>query len=168
MKITEYKDDIKNRAKHLFLEKEMNPRRIARELGWPEDGPAPQSIYRWSKKKDENGKSWCDLRKENSNVKYLEMSPQNMATLILKKIHALLQNTDMDDAKLADALLKMQKIMSQLLDPDLQIPVMYKVLEDYVLYCKKHHTEMVTEDFLESLRGFKNHVRARIQLDFSS
>jgi len=159
-----YTTATKNEAKLLYIEKEMTFNGISNYFGGK---PSKQTIKNWSDKKDKYGKTWGDYRAERAEHKYVELSPQNMASKILEKLWSLLNDPAIDPGKLPDALAKMQKGLKDLTDPKYQIPVMYQMLQDYILYCKKQHHELVTEEFLESVRAYKNHIRARLDNDYS-
>lgn len=90
-----------------------------------------------------------------------------MAGKILEQIwHAL--NKPLDDrAKNADQLVKLQSSLEKIARVDNQIPVMYHMLQDYILFSKRHYSGIVTDDFLESIRAYKNHIRSRLTNDYS-
>ncbi len=164
MKLQTYPASTRNEAKHLFVEKEMTFKAICAYFGGK---PAHQTISNWSHAKDKQQKTWFDYREERSEQRYLQMSPQNMASKILEKIWLLMNDSTVDVSKLGDALSKYQKSLDKLTNIEYQIPVMYHMLQDYVLYCKSNHTDLVDEDFLESVRAYKNHIRARLEHDYS-
>lgn len=160
----EYKADIKAEAKHLFIEKEKSARAIARHF---KGRPSAGTIDNWASAKDDDGNTWKTLRKEKAEMMYLDMSPNNMANVIMRETMKLLQNPDIDPTKKADGLSKFKKAFEEMTDIDKQIPVMYHMLQDYILYCKTNYPNLVTEEFIESNRAYKNHIRARLNNDFS-
>jgi len=159
-----YAESLKVEVKHLFVDKEMRVKDIAK---YYDNHPCKMTIERWSRKKDQHGKTWIQYRRERAEQKYLEMSPRSMANKILEKLWALLNDPDVDAGKLPDALWKLQKGLEKLTDPKYQIPVMYHMLQDYILYCRKNHIDVVDEAFLESVRDYKNHIRSRLVNDYS-
>jgi hypothetical protein len=147
----------------MFVERELSAHAISIQNGGK---PSVQTVLNWAEKKDKSGKSWNDYRQERIDQMYLEMSPQNMANQILKRIWDLL-NGPWTTSKEADQLVKLQSSMEKLTKPELQIPVMYQMLMDFVLYCKKNEPSIVDDKLLQAVQGFKNHIRARLINDFS-
>jgi len=160
MKKKRYSPEMVNEAKLLYIQKGMTLKQLAEYFG--EKGPSIQTFSNWAKRKDKHGKTWHDYREEFQEKKYNELSPRNMAMKIMDKIWEAL-NSDMDLSKLGDLLAKTQKSLEKLTDPVYQVPVMYQMLQDLILHAKKNYPDIVTEDFLECIRSFKNSIRSRLE-----
>lgn len=159
-----YNSEIKAEARQLFVEKELSATAVSKYFGGK---PSVQCVLNWALKKDKHGKSWYDYRDERAEQKMLQMSPTNMANKVLEKLWSMLNDPNIETAKLPDALWKALKGMERLTGPELQIPVMYHMLQDLILFGKKTQPQLITEEFLELLRAYKNHIKGRLENDYS-
>lgn len=162
-KFSKYTEEEWAEIKHLFVEKEYSAKQICELPGMPHYN----TILNRAKKRDRAGKTWYDYRDERSDQLYAQLSPQNQAHRIMTRINALLDKPVGDDAKFADAIYKLNSTMQRLVDKDFQVPMFYHFAEQFVKYCKEHHSEVVTQEFIDAVRAFKNHVRARLTGDLS-
>ena len=154
-----YSDSVVLECKDMFINREMSGRQISKYFGGK---PTAVQISRWSHIKDHSDKDWYDYRRERAENLYISMSPENLANAIFNKIQALITNTEIDPTRFADALYKMQMSLEKLTDPALQIPTMYHMLQDFVLFTQKHNKNLVSKDFIENVQAFKNHIRGRL------
>ena len=155
-----YGTAIRNEAMHLFVEEEWTLQEISAHF----DGrPRVSTLGNWKNKPDKAGKTWDDYKREAQERKYVQMSPDGMANKILDKIWRMLNDDTINSVKLADALSKMQWSVSSLMSPKHQIPTMFKMLEDLVVFVKPHHPSVFVEEFKEAVLGFKNQLRGRLE-----
>jgi hypothetical protein len=154
------KDTVKIQARIMFIEQGMKIEDISKHLGGQ---PCTSTIGNWTNEKDKEGKTWKDHRQVHLDNMYLQMSPGAMADNIFDRIKKMLLDKDMDSSKFADALHKMNLSIAGIVDPKLQIPVMYQLLEDQVEFARLHYPDFFKDDFREFVIAFKNHIRARLE-----
>lgn len=152
-----YKPEIVATAKAMFVQEGKSALQIAEALS----GPTHQTISNWARqnraKKGEPLRNWITEREEHINALYVKLSPKQQAQKFLDKIDRLLAKPTEDfDTKDADALSKLHKAMQDILDDKYQLPMMFQVLGDLIGFLKLHYGELVTEQFVNAIRHFKN------------
>jgi hypothetical protein len=153
-----YKESLWLEAKRLFVEQEMPSSSISKHYN---GRPTKAAIDLRAKKIDpRTQKNWYDERRELIELKMVQMSPQAMRNKIFAKLWNVVNDDEVTGSKFADSLSKIQKSISEMMHPSNQVPVMFWVLEDYVRFCQKKYPSVVTEDLVQSLRDYKDHLRA--------
>lgn len=154
--------DVYNEAKRLFVEQAKSCEDICVLIG---GAIAVSTLYKYAKTPDDDGRTWYDLRIEYRDQLYQEASPQHVAQKLIEKINELL-NADDFDTKSADAIAKLQRSLDRILDSSYQIPVMYGMLSDFVVFAKDHYPDLLAHDggaFVACIRDFKNTLRERLR-----
>lgn len=178
-----YSEDEINRVKDMYVNRQMAKREISKQLN---GRPSDTQIARWARRRNtRTGKTWDDERKERAEAKYLELSPQAIASQFMRKLNQLLQDDGipceacgrkgLDAGRFADAAYKTVATMEKVLDPSLQFPVMFVMLEDFLKFARsqqpdvfrKNGKQLTGEQIVQLIRDFKNHIRARLNLDLS-
>jgi transposase len=135
----------------------------ARVISKGYDGkPSIQTIINWSIIINKDGSNWVSERDEFIQKQYEKLSPQSQAGKILERINILLQKPSKSfTTKDADALAKLQKVMEKLIDKNFQLPVMYSMLSDFVVFLKDNYIELLLPELglLNAVRHFKNNLK---------
>lgn len=153
-----YDGDQYNEAKRLYVKRWYTPEEIHNLLG----EPSIATLYRWASDPDSAGVTWKDLRKEEREQRYEETGPKAIAAKIIARIDEILSKETFDN-KDADALAKLQSHLEKVTDARYQIPVMYDVLTDLLIFLKDHYQEQLTPALLSAVRRFKNELRERLE-----
>lgn len=156
----DYPPKTYNEIKKLFVQDNHSPAEISKMYGRK---PCKQTITLWASQKDKHNKNWHDYRLEFRDKQYINYSPQGLVNKILTRLEQIL-NEDWTD-KTADQLVKLQVSMEKLTAPKYQVPVMFYMLEELLKYVRKHHHKFLkdNQNFLEIIRDFKNHLRAKLE-----
>ena len=147
-----------NAVKRAYIQENKSPSVIAAEMAHQ---PSRQTITLWAKKKNKDGKTWHDLRVEYRDKLYEEISPQNLAAQILRRIRDLFDE-GLSNEKTADALAKYQASLAKLTEPKFQLPTMYYMLTEMLKFFRLNYPKIVNKKFLSALQDFKNHLRKTI------
>jgi hypothetical protein len=143
--------------------RKQDPAEIAAEMGGK---PSKQAITIWGAKKDRDGKTWRDLRREYRDSLFQDISPQSIAAKILNRIKILLDDdANLKNEKTADALVKYQVSLAKLTDPRYQVPTMFYFLKEMISFLRKNYPELVNKKFLLAVQDFKNHLRESMNHD---
>ena len=159
-----YGSDVKHGCRRQFVEEEMSPEAISEAMGGK---PSAATVYRWAGPKPKDGEppadgTWWAEREAHNEELYRNASPAGL----LRDVAALIDDVRSSDAiptKKADALSKLASVVDKLSRPEMQLPVMYHVLEELARFVKKHQPDLFDRDFLLLLRQFKNHLRLRVE-----
>ena len=159
-----YGSDVKNACRRAFVEEEKSPEAISDEFGGQ---PSAPTIYRWAGPKPKEGEtaaegSWWAQREAHSEQLYRDASPAGF----LRDVAELVQQVkDGDDpaVKKADSYAKLAAAVEKLSRPEMQLPAMYHVLEEFVRWTKHAAPAAFDQAFLLRVRAFKNHLRARVE-----
>lgn len=148
--------DVKAKIRFLYVDEGKSALDISKKY---KGNPSAQTISLWAK---QNG--WNQERTEHTHEEYEKLSPQNLATKILKHIaHILDKKTARFTTKDADALAKLRVAMEKITDKKYQIPMMYELLTNEVDFLNKNYPQFVTEEFLNAIRHFKNELKANLE-----
>lgn len=155
-----YTFKVKNEIHNKFVKDGISAREISRQY---EGKPSAQQIMNWARKKI-NGQTWEEERDEYQAHEYETLSPQGQVQKILLRINKLLtEDISRFTTKDADAIAKLQKTMERIVDKKFQIPMMFELLTKLIEFLMKHYAEIVTHDFLNAIRHFKNELRERLE-----
>ena len=64
--------------------------------------------------------------------------------------------------KFADSIAKLTASLDKVGGIKHQVPTMYHMLEQLVRFIRLHYADLLTKDFLEAIRDFKNHLRREL------
>lgn len=164
-KRTPYSITLVETAHVMYVQQGKSAVEIAREL----NGPTHQTITNWAnrQRKAPNGKltSWVIERAEFSEAEYARLSPAAQAQKIMAQMNMIISKPPSSfTTKDADALAKMQKLLSEVTAAKYQVPMMFEVLTDFVGFLKLHYPEQLSEPFNNALLHFKNVKLAEAQL----
>lgn len=153
-----YDSGIRIEARRLFVQEEKEPHEIARIF---KHRPSANTIMKWAKEKNKDGKDWFDQRREWEENEYEKISPRNIAGKILGRIDQILSK-DKFGSKDADALAKLQKNLEKITDVRYQIPVMYQLLTEFMSFLKLHHRDLITPSLVEGFKDFRTEIRKKL------
>lgn len=147
--------------KALFVQEGRSPHEISSIYG---NKPTQQCIHKWSTKVDKFGKTWKDYREEFLHDHYLaQASPRSLMSKVILRINEILDEPNFD-GKDADKLSKLNKTFKELVHPAYHAQTLYVFLEDLILFTREHYPALVTQEFTDLMRDFKNEIRDRVQL----
>jgi hypothetical protein len=152
--------DIRIECKRMFVLEGKTSKAISEYF----DGiPTHQCITRWSHMKNRDGLTWIDERAQYQIDKFEMISPAGLASKILRKINKFMNKSDEDfNVKDADALSKLRVSLEKITDKKYQIPIMFQVLTDLVLFLKKHYPDLNQKVYINAIRHFKNTLSERL------
>jgi len=153
-----YDNKTYNECKRYFIMDGKTPRQIAKLFNGK---PSPQTLTLWANEKDQDGKTWHDLKVDQRDKEYEIVSPQNMAAKILGRIYELLASPDFNE-KTADALAKLQAAMNRISEPKYQLPTMYHMLTQLINFLAVNYPGLLTPEIKTALQDFKNHLRGEL------
>lgn len=140
-------------ARKLFVQDGKSPAEICELLG---GSPAVSTVRNWVRMEN-----WRVERDKHQQMMYEKLSPSAMEEKIFQKLERALEETDIN--KSADSMIKVARTIREVLDPTKNIPVIYQTLTEFISYCKKYHPNLVTDDFLNASRDFKNYKIGQIE-----
>lgn len=163
------RDELYNRAKRLYVEDGLGYHDIARAL---DNARAPSTFCKWGKVPDENGHTWDDLRRLHRDARYAAASPAEAVNTIIGLLGDIQRIRDeaIEDGKLdsqmamklADSIAKLTASLDKVGGIKHQVPTMYHMLEQLVRFVRMNYADLLTKDFLEAVRDFKNHLRREL------
>lgn len=143
-----YKAETVARAKQMYIVEGMSAKEISKHF---HSQPTHQTISNWVGKY-----KWNEERADYEAALYENLAPQQTAQKILNKINALVSKDDRSfTTKDADSLMKLQKSLTSLIDKKYQIPIMFKLLTEFLNYIQKHYQSLVSDDLVQAARDFK-------------
>jgi len=152
-----HSDHIRNVVKMMVVQRHMDAAAISRELGGI---PAAKTIERWMYKKatrgKNTGKTWIDLRDEQTTNEYELLTPENLAYRIMEDIKSLYNDPNLTPERRADALAKLYKPMERLLEPKLRVNALFATLKDFVDFLHQKHQALISDDLLKAVREYKD------------
>lgn len=156
-----YHLDTRLEARRLYVREGKSEVDIAKNF---DNKPNATTVRNWIKEKNPEGKSWEDERREYENDQYEKISPKNIASKILKRIEHILDKEKFNN-KDADALAKLQKTLSQLVETKYQIPAMYQMLTDFMIYLKSQseYQKLITAELIEAVKDFRTEIRKKLE-----
>jgi len=148
-----YGTDTKILCRMLYVQQRKNPNQIARQF---HNRPNANTITNWAIKGN-----WDRQRQEWEDAEYEKISPQALATRVIKRIIQTLDDPDFNN-KSADALAKLQKTLEKIVDIRYQIPIMYQLLTDLVEFLQANHKKLISVQLIDAIRDFRNEIRRRL------
>lgn len=156
-----YDFKTKNEIHNKFVKEGISVRELSRQYN---GNPSAQCIIYWSRQRVEGKPTWEEERDEYQANEYEKLSPQNQVQKILMRINKILsQDVSTFTTKDADALAKLQKMMERIVDKKFQIPMMFELLTKEIEFLMRHYSELVTTDFLNAIRHFKNELKEKLE-----
>lgn len=150
--------EIRIEARRQFVHEEKGPHEIAKHF---KNRPSANTIMKWAKEKNAEGKNWYDERAAREQDEYEKISPSNIAAKILAQIHGLLAKPDFTHVH-ADAIAKLQKNLEKITDARYQVPVMYQLMTDFVSFTRQNYPKLITKEFTEAVRDFRTEIRKKL------
>lgn len=150
--------EIRLEARRQFVHEEKGPHEIAKHF---KQRPSANTIMKWAKEKNPEGKDWYDQRQALEEDEYEKISPSSLVKKILNKIHKFYEKADFSHID-ADAIAKLQKQLEKIDDPRYQIPVMYQLMTDFVNYTRQNYPNLITQEFAEAIRDFRTEIRKKL------
>ena len=153
-----FSSTVYNVCKYMFVDQELNYREVSGEL----DGkPSWRQIQRWALTKNEDGKTWKDLRDEKRDMAYEFMSPDNLANTVFKDLKTLIES-DADPIKKGDAISKYQRFIEKILDPKYQVNMTLFLLKDLAEFMQLHYPQIINAELFDAFKAYKAHRLERI------
>lgn len=156
-----YPPEVIKNCKDLLVFEGWSPRKIS---DFYDGEPYWQTVQNWANEENEDGQTWYDERQEFIDTKIDSVSPKMLSQKLLKRMTEAAEDPNFSDGT-ADRIAKLMKNWRQLTDPSNQIPVIYEMLEDQIEFFKKYHKEVVSKEYLEAMREFKNYQRKKLTAD---
>lgn len=159
-----YGSDVRHACRRQFVEEGASPEAISEGM----DGkPAAATIYRWAGPKPKEGETaqegtWWAERAEHEEELYRASSPASLVRDVAELLQEV-KESNADPGKKADSYAKLAAAVDKLTRPEMQLPVMYHVLEQFVLDTKRHYPDHYDRDFIMRVRAFKNRLRLRVE-----
>lgn len=150
--------EIRLEARRQFVHEEKGPHEIAKHF---KQRPSANTIMKWAKEKDAEGKDWYDERRALEQTEYEKISPSSIASKILAQIHQLLDEPKFSHVH-ADAIAKLQKNLEKITDARYQVPVMYQLMTDFVNHTRQNFPKLITKEFAEAVRDFRTEIRKKL------
>lgn len=155
-----YSPAIRAEIKKLFVNDGKSPITISNIY---KGNPTMQSISNWANAINKEGKNWKDEREDYEQYYYEQLSPKNLASKIMMKIDSFLSKSNEDfNVKDADALSKLRVSLEKITDKRYQIPMMYQLLQDEIVFLREHYPELSEEPLINAIRHFKNTLKERL------
>ena len=145
-------------CRRLYVEEGLTPNAISTRMG---GSPVVTTVLNWSRKPDEDGKTWKDHREAFLDAYYGDITPERLGQWIMKQIHDL-QHSGEGHTKNADALSKYTKALREILDPVYQMSMTFQVLTRLGAFLNTSHKKLATKALVSALRDFKNEEYRRL------
>lgn len=146
-----------------FVDERMTIEQTSERMGGK---PSKSCISIWAKKRDRNGKNWYDYRYEKDEELYRALSPNERALQIHRRLDELLNSKMGDPGKFARAIRQMTSSINEIVDPRMNLPVIFQTMDDLLGHVERLHKDASQEckAFLaEVFRTFSREVRERIE-----
>ena len=159
-----YGADVRNACRRQFVEEGKTPEEISEDMGGQ---PSAATLYRWAGAKPKDGEvaahgTWWAERADEEETLYREASPASLVRDVAELLKEVKASTDAPGKK-ADSYAKLAAALDRMARPEMQLPTMYHVLEEYLRYTKKQAPKMFDRDLVMHIRAFKNHLRVRVE-----
>lgn len=149
-------------AKVLYVDECKTLEQISDHFGGK---PSKSTIEKWAKDRDREGKDWNDYRYEKAQELYRNLAPSERVRILHQKLDEVLSQKVGDPGKFADAVKKITSAITEIIDPRMNLPVIFQALDDLVGYVERTQGRSEKELrfwFAEVLKGFMIEVRNRI------